>query len=212
MAARLTSSSWAWDLAMSSSWATAVAPHSGAAALKRSRTCPARPTVCSISAASRPGRGWRRALAHHQLRRDDDAHRVARAAADLLEQQREAAPPDLVEVLADAGQRRRVERGLGHVVEADDAHVAGHAAPALVQRAQQAEGHRVVGDEDRRRVAVVQQLLAEDVARLRAPVAHELGGDRRARLAQGRAPALDAAAGLQEVARAREVEHGLVAE
>src|SRR3954464_7335884 len=115
MSARLTSSSWAWDLAMSSSWATAVAPHSGVAVLKRSSTCPARPTVCNTSATLRCRVGRSRAVADDELRSDDHALRLTRTAAHLLEQEREAAAPHLVEVLAHAGQRRAEVRRLRDV-------------------------------------------------------------------------------------------------
>ena len=47
-----------------------------------------------------------------------ERRRRARAALDLLQQQVEALAPDLEEVLAHRRERRREERGLGHVVEA----------------------------------------------------------------------------------------------
>ena len=45
---------------------------------------------------------------------------------------------ELLEVLADGRERRMEERGLGDVVEANDAHVLGHTTPGFVQREEHA--------------------------------------------------------------------------
>src|SRR3954462_12109467 len=90
----------------------------------------------------------RRTAAHHELRRDGHPLRGLTGLLHELEQQAQAAAPHLAEVLAHRGERRREVLGLWDVVEADDAHLARDLAPALVQRAQDTEGHLVVGHED----------------------------------------------------------------
>ena len=54
---------------------------------------------------------------------------------DRVQQQVHAAPPDLLEVLADGRERRRQVAGEGNVVEADDADVPRHRAARLEHRA-----------------------------------------------------------------------------
>src|SRR3954471_18745573 len=71
-----------------------------------------------------------------ELRRNGQARRRAPATLDLLDQEVEAAPPDLEEILPHRRQRWREERRLGHVVEADDAHVAGDRAACFVEGAE----------------------------------------------------------------------------
>ena len=74
------------------------------------------------------------------------------ARLDLGEDVRDRSPPHLGEVLVDGGQGRQEGRGLGDVVEADDADVVGDPAAALVQGPQQPQRHLVVGREHRRAV------------------------------------------------------------
>src|SRR5215211_5323806 len=112
-------------------------------------------------------RRCRRAVAELELRPYDHALRRALWRSDLVEKEHQALPPDLVEVLAHRGQRRREEARLGDVVEADDAHLARHVAAGLVQRAQYPERHLVVGGEDRGHVANRRKSAAELVAGLR---------------------------------------------
>ena len=71
---------------------------------------------------------------------------------DLGEEQLEAAPAQLGMVLADRRQRRIEELAVRTVVEADDAHVLRDASSRLVESAQDAQCHLIVGDEDRRHV------------------------------------------------------------
>ncbi len=61
--------------------------------------------------------------------------------------------------------------GLGNVVEADDAELPGNLTTHFVQRAQDAEGHLIVGREHSRDFADGHQPLPELVAGARAPVA-----------------------------------------
>ena len=93
-----------------------------------------------------------------------------------LQHQAQAAAADLAEVLAHRGQGRGVVLRLGDVVEPDHADLARDLVARLVQRAQHAEGHLVVGDEDRADAAPLHQPPAQLVARARAPVAEQ---DRR---------------------------------
>src|SRR6185437_12406070 len=57
-------------------------------------------------------------------------------------------PAKYAEVLPHGSQRRQVVPSLGHVVEADDADVAGYPQASLGQRPDDAERHRVVAAED----------------------------------------------------------------
>src|SRR4051794_4924894 len=85
-------------------------------------------------------------------------------AAEPGEHELDAAAAELGEVLAHGGQRWGQVRRLGEVVEADDADVARRLQPLLVEGGEQAEGHLVVGEEDRGDVVAVAdpagQLLA----------------------------------------------------
>ena len=77
--------------------------------------------------------------------------RILRVAADLdlAQQQLEAAATHLGVVLPDGRERRTEELPLGKTVEADDADVLRHPAPGLEQRVYHAQGHLVVGRENR---------------------------------------------------------------
>ena len=76
--------------------------------------------------------------------------------------------PSAAKSWRDGRERRREVRGLGHVVEADDADVVGHAPAVREQRRHHAERHLVVAGEHRRRVGVRGELLAERGTRSRA--------------------------------------------
>jgi len=58
---------------------------------------------------------------------------------DAVQEQVQGAPAQLAEILADRRQRRQEERGLGNIVESHHADIAGNAAAALGQSAEQAE-------------------------------------------------------------------------
>src|SRR6185437_7562845 len=120
-------------------------------------------------------------------------------------EQVDAGGGDRVEVGADGGQRGDVVGRLGHVVEADDADVAGDTASALVQGAQDAEGQVVVGGEDRRDVVHPREDLAVAVSGRGEPVRRHERRDLRARLGQRAAPAGHAAAGVEPVIGAGDV-------
>jgi hypothetical protein len=86
------------------------------------------------------------ALADDQRGGEDDVAR--RAARSRGGQQLGGLATDLGRRLRDDAERRRDQRGPRRVVEADEGDVVGHAAAALAQRPQRAQGHQVVGDED----------------------------------------------------------------
>ncbi len=80
---------------------------------------------------------------------------------------------DLVKILADGRQRRREVRRFGDVVEADDAQITRDAPARLVHGTNHAEGHLVVGDEDRADPAIAAQLPPHLVPRPGAPIAFQ---------------------------------------
>ena len=124
---------------------------------------------------------------------------------DLLQQQQQALPADLVEVLVDRRERWREELRLGDVVEADDAHFARHVTPGLVHGPQHPQRHLVVGGEDRGRVPHAGEALAELVARARAPVAGQQRRRVGARRRERGHPAVHALLRLEPVRRPREM-------
>lgn len=102
--------------------------------------------------------------------------------------------------------------GLGDVVVADDTDVLRDPAARLVQGAQHAEGHLVVGHEDRGDGRVLRQFAAQVVARVRAPVAEDRGVHLCSGRLEGGAPALRPAVRRGPARRARQVVDRGVAE
>ncbi|AUX38786.1 uncharacterized protein SOCE26_001640 [Sorangium cellulosum] len=147
------------------------------------------------------------ALAQDQLGLDHDARAGAAAALDLPEQQVEAPAPQLGEVLADGGERRREVGRLRDVVEADDADVPRHRASDLVEVAEHAQRHLVVGHEHGGDAWRARELRGELVARACAPVAAQERRRLDARGLQRRTPAVDALLGLERVDRTGDVPH-----
>ena len=133
-------------------------------------------------------------------------------AADRVQQQLHAALADLLEVLADGGERRRQVAREGDVVEPDEADVSRYLAARLEHGAHDAERHLVVGGEDRRHVAVLCQQAAELIARPHAPVAEPRRRNRDLGRLQHRAPALDAPSRRRPILGPGDVRHRPVAE
>src|SRR2546423_7087049 len=122
------------------------------------------------SSTSAGGRG---APSHDKLGRDDNARPGSDPAVDLSEEQMQAAPPHLGEVLPDGGEGRREVGRLGDVVETDHADLARRLAAGLLESAEETEGHLIVRHEDGGHTRLGEEVLADVVSRARAPVAPE---------------------------------------
>src|SRR3954454_9668996 len=144
--------------------------------------CPATMSALTPAPSRRPPLRRRAGAGAHQQRR---GHRilVQLLAGHPGQHELDTAAAELGEVLPHRRQRRGEVRGLGQVVEADDADVPRRVQAFFVEGGEQAEGHLVVGEEDRGDVVAVThpvgQLLARGIARRRRPVPAQDGRHRR---------------------------------
>src|SRR3954454_15176918 len=99
---------------------------------------------CERSHAKMSSPGRAAAGAYHQLGKHLDVRRSAVRRLYRRQQQPQAAPSHLVEILTHGGERRDDVRRLGDVVEPDESGVGVHAPAGLVQGAQRAQRDLVV--------------------------------------------------------------------
>src|SRR5690606_25969352 len=131
-------------------------------------------------------------------------------AFDLREQELQAAPAELTEVLTDCRERRREVGSCGDVIKTDQADVARHLPPRFSQAAQEPEGHLIVTDEDRREIVVIEESFAELVTGARRPITPEDRRHRRSRRLESRLPTQDTLFGFLPIGGACEMPNGLM--
>src|SRR4051812_29674627 len=118
-------------------WPSSSRPSSRKNAIVAGRSSTTMPTLsirCTVI-RSRPsvsaGRPRRRRVAHHETGRELDVERLELVPLEEPSQEADGRAPHLRERLADCRERRRDDRRVLDVVEADDRHVLWNAKPAV---------------------------------------------------------------------------------